>query len=253
MVHSIDADPAGDVVLKLGSGDGVTLIRVHSKVLSLASPVFAAMLSPRFAEGRSLEDKKGLFNSTTTIDLPDDDPTAMSLLCKILHYKEDAAQQAFHPLDNLMKLAVICDKYNMSKTLSPWCHVWVDPYYRVHGFDTFEIAEISYGLAHHEYFWKSTRDILRQSRLGSLNLEHGLLPDKVIGEPPVAITNSGPILLIAYPHIQVRSVSNARDSSTNSKLELNLWYHYFSNMTATLKSTKEASSPANTSRCWENT
>ena len=253
MTQSIDADPDGDLLLKLGSGDEVTLIRVHSKVLSLVSPVFAAMLSPRFAEGQALEDSKAMVDSTTTIDLPDDDPTAMSLLCQILHYKEDAAQQAFHPPDILIGLVVICDKYNMSRALGPWSHVWMDPCHREDQFDTFQIAEISYGLAHHESFWKSTQDILRHSRIASLDIEYGLLPDKVIGEPPVSITTSGPILLIAHPHIQVRSALNARDSSTNSKLELKLWYHYFSNMTATLKSTKEASSPANTSRCWENT
>ena len=254
MTHSIDADPAGDLVLKLGSGDEVTLIRVHSKVLSLASPVFAAMLSPRFAEGHALEDSKAMVDSTTTtIALPDDDPTAMSLLCKTLHYKEDAAQQAFHPPNIHMGMAVICDKYNMSRALSPWSHIWMDTCHREDQFDLFQTAEISYGLAHHESFWKSTRDILRHSKIASLNIEYSLLPDKVIGESPVSITTGVPILLIARPHIQVRSALNARDSSTNSNLDLKPWYHYFSNVVATLKSTKEASSPANTSWYWENT
>ena len=220
MTLSNDRDPAGDLMLKLGSGDEVTLIRVHSQVLILASPVFAAMLSTAFAEGRSLEDNKGLFNSTTTIDLPDDDPTAMSLLCKILHYKEDAAQQAFHPPENLIRLAVICDKYNMSKALSPWCHVWMEACHREYKYGQVDTAGISYGLEHHETFWKSTQDILRHSTPAVLNIEHILLPDPVIGEYSVSIINGRPIVLIVPPYIQLHSAYAAKNSSTNFNLML---------------------------------
>ena len=187
MTLSNDCDPAGDLVLKLGSGEEVTLIRVHSQVLSLASPVFAAMLSPRFAEGQTLEDNKGLVDSTTTIDLPDDDPMAMSLLCKILHFKEDAAQQTSYPPDILMGLAVICDKYNMSRALSPWSHIWMEKYHGEHQDDHFDTALISYGLEHDESFWKSTRDIVRRSTPAELNTENSGLPDNVIGESPLSI------------------------------------------------------------------
>ena len=187
MIHSIDVDPAGDVVLKLGSGDKVTLIRVQSNVLGLASPVFAAMLSPRFAEGRTLEDNKGMVDSTTTIDLPDDDPTAMSLLCKTLHFKEDAAQRTSYPPDILMGLALICDKYDMSRALSPWSHIWMETCHREDQYDQFDIAGISYGLKHHESFWKITQDIVRHSTLAELNIEHSLLPDNVIGESPLSL------------------------------------------------------------------
>ena len=183
MTLSKDCDPAGDLVLKLGSGDEVTSIRVHSKVLSLASPVFASMLSPRFAEGQALEDNKGTVDSTTTIDLPDDDPEAMSWLCGALHFKEDAAQKMSYSL--LMRLAVICDKYNMSKALSPWSHNWMDPCPRGSEAARFGTAWISYALGHHQSFWKSTRDIVRYSTLAEINFEWSDLPDNVIGESPI--------------------------------------------------------------------
>ena len=187
MTLSNDCGPAGDMVLKLSSGDEVTLIRVHSQVLSLASPVFAAMLSPKFAEGQTLEDDKGMVDSTTTIELPDDDPTAMSLLCKTLHFKEEAAQRTFYPPNILMRLAAICDKYNMSRALSPWSHIWIENYPQESQDDRFKTAWISYGLEHHESFWKSTRDIVRNSTLAELNIEHSFLPDNVMGESPESI------------------------------------------------------------------
>jgi hypothetical protein len=46
-------DPAGDMILKV---DKTTLL-VNSKVLSIASPVFRAMLGPNFQEGVSLTQK----------------------------------------------------------------------------------------------------------------------------------------------------------------------------------------------------
>ena len=222
MSHSYDVDPAGDLVLKLGPVDEPFLIRVSSKVLSLASPVFAAMLSPRFAEGQALEDSKGMVDSTTTIALPDDEPNAMSLICCTLHFQEDAAQRPWFQPGILMGLAVTCDKYNMSKALSPWSRIWMHTH-RDSQFDGFEKAEISYGLAHHETFWKTTRDILRHSKPAELDIEHGILPDKVIGEFPMSIINGRSVSLIAHPHIQIRSVLNARVSSTISNLDLRTW------------------------------
>ena len=43
-------DSSGDAILKLGE----TSIRVSSKVLSVASPVFRAMFRPHFQEGEAL-------------------------------------------------------------------------------------------------------------------------------------------------------------------------------------------------------
>lgn len=181
MTYSNICDPAGDLVLMLGSGDEVDMIRVHSRVLSLASPVFATMLSPRFAEGQALEDNKGTVDDPTIIGLPDDDPTAMSLICHTLHFQRDAAQRLLYPPEVLKRLAVICDKYNMSKALSPWSRIWMDTCHMENHFDRLRTAEISYGLAHHESFWKSTRDIVRHSIFPELDIEHGLLPEYVIG------------------------------------------------------------------------
>ena len=196
MTSSEDCDPAGDVVLKLGSGDEATLIRVHSKILSLASPVFAAMLSPRFAEGMALEGNKGTVDSTTTIDLPDDDPEAMGRICRILHFKEVAAQQPRYLRSNLMRLAQICEKYDMSRALSLWSNVWIHegetiPPLRECAGDRFDRAWVSYALRHDKSFREITRDIVRYSTLVELDIEHSLLPDNVICNSPVQLSLVG--------------------------------------------------------------
>lgn len=74
------ADPEGDLVLLVGSE--ATPIRVSSRVLSLASPVFAAMLGPNFAEAQPLSDN---VSREWTVSLPDDDLHAMQRLCRFLH------------------------------------------------------------------------------------------------------------------------------------------------------------------------
>lgn len=44
-------DPEGDIVLIVGQDDNATDLRVSSKALSLASPVFGALFKPKFREG----------------------------------------------------------------------------------------------------------------------------------------------------------------------------------------------------------
>ena len=191
MALSNDCDPAGDIVLKVGSKDEATLIRVHSKVLSLASPIFATMLSPRFAEGQALEENKGTVDSPTAIDLPDDDPEAMSLICRILHFKEDAAQQPCDVRFNTrVRLAQICEKYDMSRALSSWTNIWMDESQTrrpdmMCPENRFNSAWISYALRHNKSFWEITRDISRYSNPAELDIEHSLLPDKVLCESPI--------------------------------------------------------------------
>lgn len=69
-------DPEGDVLFVLGDFE----FRVSSKALSLASPVFKAMFGPNFAEGQGLALGKGI----RRIEMHDDDPEAMNILCKCI-------------------------------------------------------------------------------------------------------------------------------------------------------------------------
>lgn len=112
-----DPDPNGDLILSIGVEE--MPVRVSSKTLSLASPVLAAMLKPNFAEGQVLSNTKT--NEVATIRLPDDDPEAMLWLCKAFHLKQTHSEVSF-PL--LEKLAILCDKYDMSLALASWSEVW---------------------------------------------------------------------------------------------------------------------------------
>lgn len=96
----VPIDPTGDVIFLVAS---TTKLRVSSKILSLASPAFASMLSERFTEGQNLS-----VDSPPEIPLPDDDAETAGLLFLVLHH---------HDLDRristkqLMSLVALADKY----------------------------------------------------------------------------------------------------------------------------------------------
>lgn len=115
----VDADPHGDVSFLIGDPDNANTLRVSSKVLSLASPVFAALFSPKYSEGIALS------NSTKVpqIALPDDDPEALTLICHALHHQRITPLQISFKL--LGKATVICDKYDLARVLTPWSGLWM--------------------------------------------------------------------------------------------------------------------------------
>lgn len=109
---AIEIDRNGDVTLQLtknlpdGSDDGMRSLLVSSKVLELASPVFAVMLSPRFREGQ-----RSAGGKLDPIPLPDDDAEAVTILCHIFHFNY-AALPAKPELKLFKNLALLCDKYD---------------------------------------------------------------------------------------------------------------------------------------------
>jgi hypothetical protein len=99
----------GDILLVLGE----TRLRVSSVILSSASPVFKAMLGPKFLEGqgdRSAQDPK-------EIALHDDDVAAMVRLCRLLHHQEGTSVAPHDKTSlaagaqELLDLMVSADKY----------------------------------------------------------------------------------------------------------------------------------------------
>jgi hypothetical protein len=149
--HSqLDVDPEGDLMLLVGSQNQQS-IRVSSKMLSLASAVFATLLSPRFAEGRALAD---IGSSTILIvPLPEDDPAAMVWICKALHfcYSSTVGGPA---VAVLMATATLYDKYDLSKALCSWSHVWLEQWRTSCWINvsTPELLCISYALGYRDTF-----------------------------------------------------------------------------------------------------
>ena len=105
---AIDTD--GDVVLRLSGAD----LRVSSKALSLASKVFQAMLSPRYAEGSTIR------NGIITVDMPEDDKEAMVTLCSVLHHRYEYANRSQTTTSSLSDLAIAADKYDCVSAVSQW-------------------------------------------------------------------------------------------------------------------------------------
>lgn len=116
-----NADPNGDVELLVGGEGNITTIKVASKVLSSASPVFAALFEPHFSEGLALS--KSSTSSICQIKLPDDNPEALTLVCHVLHYRRDIPHRI--SLELLEKVAILCDKYDLAIVLMPWSEVWL--------------------------------------------------------------------------------------------------------------------------------
>ena len=100
-IERIELDPYGDVVFVLKQVE----LRMSSKVLSLASPVFKALLKPNFSEGQALRDGK-----TARIEFPDDDVEAMTTLCQIIHFQPGNTVNVKDEL--LINLAMLTDKYD---------------------------------------------------------------------------------------------------------------------------------------------
>ena len=104
----IEIDPDGDVVFQLPDD---CRIRVSSKALSLASPVFKAMFRSNFAEGSKLQ-----LGEPCQVEF-DDDVKAMTTLCNILHHRNRNAPGTHTGL-SLMQLAIITDKYDCLEAVS---------------------------------------------------------------------------------------------------------------------------------------
>ena len=112
-----ELDYVGNVVLIVeGESPNTAKFLVSSKVLGLASPVFAALFSENFSEGGQI-----IEGNRPEITLRDDDPAAMQKILGILHYKNPGDEM---DAKMLAALAIHCDKYTCIRALRPWIKNW---------------------------------------------------------------------------------------------------------------------------------
>lgn len=112
-------DEDGDVALLLDQQPDESYKKryvVSSKAMSLASPVWKAMFNGKFREGA----KSG------EVPLPDDDPWALEVMLNFAHLRFAAITEP--TIAELVKLTLICDKYDLVALC--WFHVdgWVEKY-----------------------------------------------------------------------------------------------------------------------------
>ncbi|KAI7277483.1 hypothetical protein KC345_g6581 [Hortaea werneckii] len=111
--RDVDIAVDGDIILALPQN---LYIRVSSAVLSLVSPVFKAMLSPRFREGN--EPRSSL--QPIEIPLPEDDGIGMKHLCLLLHGRTDDSYSHGNRTfpSQLLILAILADKYDCVEAIA---------------------------------------------------------------------------------------------------------------------------------------
>ena len=160
-VAKTDADPTGDLVLVIGSGDNQRSIRASSKALSLASPVLAAMFRPHhFSEGTALSS-----SNPPEIYLPDDDPEAFTMFCHLTHFREHHRKRPDPSITQLVNMALLCDKYDAGLAFSPWCELWLHSLLESSK-DYGTLLGLAYAFDSQEGFWITSRDIMQYERAG---------------------------------------------------------------------------------------
>ena len=137
-----------------GTGTSANLL-VSSEVLSLTSPVFAALLSPKFLEGNNI--RCGVFPA---IELHDDDPAAITLICSILHYRYDSVPTQLEA-EQLGQIAILCDKYECSKSLQPWSEKWLSSSYGAQFSDLGHLLLATYMLNDPIHFADFSAELIR--------------------------------------------------------------------------------------------
>lgn len=101
-------DNRGDVLVEAGS----KRILVSSKILSMASSVFDAMLNSRFAEGVATRSAADPLN----LPVPEDDPEALEVLLHVLYF---SCKRTYPELDidTQLNVARLTDKYDCCTTV----------------------------------------------------------------------------------------------------------------------------------------
>lgn len=175
MTQPKDVDPEGDVTLVVGDQQ----IRASSKVLALASPVFATMLGPYFAEGQA---------KNPSITLPEDDVEAVTWLCKALHFKLSANERLIS-FRLGRTLATLCDKYDTSVAISNWSAMWMQNWKgSVDGNISYAaLLHMSYAFGHHKAFWCTSRDVMQYYTANGMKqieneLQSETLPYRLLGK-----------------------------------------------------------------------
>jgi hypothetical protein len=174
-------DPLGDITLVATSPtEPERHLRASCKTLCLASSVFKAMIGPdsSFSEKRS-----------SRINLVDDNFDALLLVLRAAHLRSRlipfniSAEKLFH-------IAVVCDKYDLTDSVTPWAEIWIRNFKDVAQTSRYDRwLRISWVFQRATIFEKVTRRLILETEFdlaGNLVTEGGEsfaegIPDTVIG------------------------------------------------------------------------
>ncbi|KAL8405018.1 hypothetical protein RB594_009776 [Gaeumannomyces avenae] len=109
-------DDRGDLQLLVGVAPDQYKFIVCSRALSRASPVFSTMLNGPWTEKQPV-------SGDWVVELPDDDPTSLRRVLTIIHGRFREVPDTI-PLEDLHRLCICVDKYDITEYLRPWAKAW---------------------------------------------------------------------------------------------------------------------------------
>lgn len=121
----VNIDPTGNLLIISEVANGSTLyhFRVSSKILSLASPVFASLFPNATSHaGQYL------------LTIKDDVPETVGTLLELCHFGRKAPLP-YALLRGLYSLAELSQKYAIASPLVPWISIWAEPLHTLGGLD----------------------------------------------------------------------------------------------------------------------
>jgi len=118
--ENLDIDRDGDVILVVGPEK--SKIRVHSLFLKTALKPFSAMFGPGWKEGHDILDRDGPIE----LVLPEDNASALQLICIILHHQNNKLPQTL-PATDILRVAITADKFDFVRALMCANENWLRP------------------------------------------------------------------------------------------------------------------------------
>jgi len=109
----------GDIILVVGLEK--RKLQVNSGVLKNASKVFNAMFGPHFSEGQNLPG-----NSPKEVSMPDDNADALTIICRILHLRNDSIPDSLTSSE-ILQIAIAADKFDCAMRLKFHVAQWLNP------------------------------------------------------------------------------------------------------------------------------
>jgi hypothetical protein len=168
---NISFDPNGDRCLIVSTGENQKRFQVSSKAMCLASPVWKAMFTGGCKETTAEE-----------ISFPEADPNALSITLRIAHLQFKDLPSSLN-FKELLRLAAICDEYDLVKIVRPFLAKWIEPFERLalkNGYPE-EWLLVAWTFGNREVFGSITRRILLCARTNAdgqcLNEKNRILED----------------------------------------------------------------------------
>lgn len=192
---TVDIVTYGDLILEVSSDAGTARFKVSSQVLCIASPVFRAMLGPssNFKEACELR-AAAVSAEPYVLSLGEDDPQALAVVLNALHLQGSKVPISIS-FQNLVDLAIICDKYDCAPGVTLWADVWTEvwkKYALEPGFERWLFIAWTFGID--EIFMSLSRKLILDGEFDANNrtclvlkghpIDDMLIPEPVLGEYP---------------------------------------------------------------------